>query len=125
MPKTNAKLVENEETNEVEDQKETLSQVENTEGNSAEIIDLEWDQIQPIFEFRERLVNLENYFARMCLEFEKNKANLMNQIVYGEADLYAMAQSLQKEANVNENLSYELKLPTEPGEKGFFVRKDN
>lgn len=93
--------------------------------NSTEVVEVDWEQIQPVFEFRQRLVNLENHFSSMCLQFEKNKTNLMNQIVYGQADLYAMAQNLQKELNVNENLTYELKLPATPGEKGYFLRKDN
>lgn len=96
-----------------------------TTTTSTEVVEVDWEQIQPVFEFRQRLVNLENHFSSMCLQYEKNKANLMNQIVYGQADLYAMAQNLQKELNVNENLTYELKLPATPGEKGYFLRKDN
>lgn len=103
--------------------KVTEEEVTNTGNN--EIIEVNWDKVQPVFEFRQRLVNLENHFSAMCLQFEKNKANLMNQIVYGEADLYSMAQNLQKDLNVNENLTYELKLPAKPGEKGYFLRKDN
>ena len=101
----------------------TENDVMNTDNN--EVIEVEWDKLQPVFEFRQRLINLENHFSAMCLQFEKNKANLMNQIVYGEADLYSMAQNLQKDLNVNENLTYELKLPAKPGEKGYFLRKDN
>ena len=101
----------------------TESDVTNTDNN--EIIEIDWDKLQPVFEFRQRLINLESHFSAMCLQFEKNKANLMNQIVYGEADLYSMAQNLQKDLNVNENLTYELKLPAKPGEKGYFLRKDN
>lgn len=90
-----------------------------------EIVEVEWEKIQPVFEFKQKLENLETYFSNMCLQFEKNKANLMNQIVYGETDLYTMAQTLQKDLKVSENLTYELKLPATPGEKGYFLRKDN
>ena len=61
----------------------------------------------------------------MCLQFEKEKINLMTQITYGQSDLYSMAQDLQKSKNIDESLTYELKLPTESGQKGFFVRKDD
>jgi|TARA_B100000282_G_scaffold273178_1_gene228967 hypothetical protein len=98
---------------------------ETTEPTTNEVVEVEWEKIQPVFEFRQRLVNLETHFSNMCLQFEKNKANLMNQIVYGQADLYAMAENLQKDLNVNENLTYELKLPATPGEKGYFLRKDD
>ena len=60
----------------------------------------------------------------MCLQFEKNKANVMNQITYGENDLYSMAKSLQSSMNVSSELVYELKLPSNSGEKGYFIRKD-
>lgn len=103
----------------------TITEEEASSTDNNEVIEVEWDKVQPVFEFRQRLVNLENHFSAMCLQFEKNKANLMNQIVYGEADLYSMAQNLQKDLNVNENLTYELKLPAKPGEKGYFLRKDN
>ena len=98
---------------------------ETTEPTTSEIVEVEWEKIQPVFEFRQRLVNLETHFSNMCLQFEKNKANLMNQIIYGQADLYAMAENLQKDLNVNENLTYELKLPANPGEKGYFLRKND
>jgi hypothetical protein len=92
---------------------------------NEEVVEVDWESIQPVFEFRQKLQNLETYFSSMCLQFEKNKANLMNQIVYGQSDLFTMAQDLQKSLNVSENLTYELKLPTSPGEKGYFLRKDD
>jgi len=90
-----------------------------------EIIDVAWQHVQPIFDFKQRLEEMEDYFGQMCLRFEKNKANIMSQIIYGQNDLYGMAESLQKELNIDSSITYELKLPTNPGEKGFFVRKDD
>jgi hypothetical protein len=49
----------------------------------------------------------------------------MTQIVYGQNDLYNMAQNLQKSKNIDDSLTYELKLPAAPGEKGYFLRKDD
>ncbi len=93
--------------------------------NRGEIVDIEWEDISHIFEYRKRLEDMESYFANMCLQFEKSKANLMTQITYGQNDLYMMAEQLQKSKNIDENLTYELKLPSAEGEKGFFVRKDD
>ena len=104
---------------------DTTNQKNNTPtATNNEIVEVEWQKIQPVFEFKQKLENLETYFSNMCLQFEKNKANLMNQIVYGETDLYTMAQNLQKDLNVSEGLTYELKLPATSGEKGYFLRKD-
>ena len=120
MPKKSVKLVENTENTENTENNETESAPTNNE-----IIDVEWEKVQPIFEFKQRLVEMEEYFGAMCLQFEKSKSNLMSQIMYGQNDLYTMAQSLQKEVNVDDSFTYELKLPSKFGEKGFFVRKDN
>jgi hypothetical protein len=104
---------------------ETTETAENTNtSQTGEIIEVDWENVQPVFEFKARLENLETYFSNMCLQFEKNKANLMNQIIYGQADLYSMAQKLQNSLNIDENLTYELKLPASSGEKGYFVRKE-
>ena len=92
---------------------------------SEEVIEVEWEEVQHIHEFRNKIVDLENYFSNMCLTYEKNKANLMTQIVYGQNDLYNMAQTLQKSKNIDESLTYELKLPVSAGEKGYFLRKDD
>ena len=100
-------------------------QEQNEEPKTIDVVEVEWENLQHIFEFRQKLVNMENYFANMCLQFEKNKTNMMTQITYGENDLYSMATELQKNMNVSSEISYELKLPTEPGEKGYFLRKDN
>jgi hypothetical protein len=118
----NIKLVEEQE-NEV--QQETETQTEDNGPNRGEIIDVEWEEVQGLFMFKKRLEELEAYFANMCLQYEKEKVNILNQITYGHNDMYMMAQEIQKTKNIDENLSYELKLPTAEGEKAFFVRKDN
>ena len=91
---------------------------------SHEIVEVEWADIKNIFEFKERVQEMETYFSNMCLQFEKNKANLMTQILYGQNDLYNMAQTLQKSKNIDQSITYELKLPTQSGEKGYFIRKE-
>ena len=101
-----------------------FTEAETNNTNKSEIIDVEWSDIKTIFEFKQKLEDLEGYFANMCLHFEKEKVNIMTQITYGQNDLFMMAQQLQKSMNIDENLTYELKLPQEEGQKGFFVRKD-
>jgi hypothetical protein len=100
---------------------------ENTTINpiTEEVIEVEWEEIEHIHEFKNKVADLENYFSNMCLTYEKSKANIMTQIVYGQNDLYNMAQNLQKSKNIDDNLTYELKLPASPGEKGYFLRKDD
>jgi len=127
MPrKKNVKLVEETEATTIEDQKESNSNntATSAEPNRGEIIDVEWEDVKQIFEFKNQLADMEKYFANMCLHFEKEKANIISQITYGQNDLYMMAQQLQKTMNVDSELTYELKLPATAGQKGFFLRKD-
>jgi len=121
--KKNVKLVEETTTNTQEQINTEELASQDTGPTNNEIIDIEWQHVQPIFEFKQRLEEMEDYFSQMCLRFEKNKANLMSQIIYGQNDLYGMAEGLQKELNIDNSITYELKLPTKTGEKGFFVRK--
>ena len=90
-----------------------------------EIIDIDWETIRPVYEMKNQVKQMEQYFANMCLEFEKSKANLISQITYAQNDLYIMAQTIQKSKNIDESLTYELKLPANPEEKGYFLRKDD
>lgn len=128
MPKTSTKLktVNNENIDPTNPENTNTGEqtVESENPSTSEIIDVEWERIQHIFDHKTKLEKMEEYFAQMCLQFEKNKANMMSQIMYGQNDLYSLAQALKKDMNVDENLTYELKLPVNHGEKGFFVRKD-
>lgn len=92
--------------------------------NRGEIIEVEWENVKHIYEFRQKLQDMEQYFANMCLQFEKNKTNMMSQINYGQNDLYVMAEQLQKTQNIDSSLTYELKLPANVGEKAYFLRKE-
>ena len=76
------------------------------EANRGEIIEVEWESVKHIYEFRQKLQEMENYFANMCLRFEKDKANIMSQITFGQNDLYTMAEQLQKSHNVDTCLLY-------------------
>ena len=105
-------------------EEEIVTTPETTETNRGEIIEVEWENVKHIFEFRQKLQDMEQYFANMCLQFEKNKANMISQITFGQNDLYTMAEQLQKSQNVDGNLAYELKLPVTAGEKAYFLRKE-
>ncbi len=120
MAKKNVKLVEQQE----ETTENLTEDVDTTAFVRDEIVEVEWEKLEKVFTFKEKLEGLEKYFGEMCLQFEKNKTNVLTQIMYGQHDIYNMAQEIQKDLNIDESLTYELKLPNTPGEKGFFVRKD-
>ena len=90
MPRKSNKTVKLVEDNNSDTQvEETTNENVDDSVNRGEIIDIEWEQVQPIFEFKARLEDIEAYFANMCLQFEKEKINLMTQITYGQSDLYS------------------------------------
>lgn len=111
-------------TSNTEDTTTTTDDTTTANLTTEDVIEIEWEEIEHIHDFKNKVADLENYFSNMCLTYEKSKANIMTQIVYGQNDLYNMAQSLQKSKNIDETLTYELKLPTGPGEKGYFLRKE-
>ena len=90
-----------------------------------EIIEVEWEEIEMIYNLKRQVENFEKQYAEMCLHYEKTKANMMARILKGESLLFQTAESLRNSKNVDSNCAYELKLPTSPSEKGYFLRKDN
>ena len=108
-----------EETGKVE---ETLEQADE---NSSEIIELEWSEVEQVFNLRKELSNIETHFATMCLNFEKRKSELLRTMSEYETAMYGLANQLKVEKNINPELTYELKLPQAPEEKAYFLRKDN
>ena len=91
---------------------------------SGEIIDLEWEEIQEIFALREQLNSMEAQFSRITLSYEKTKLNLISNINQAEIFIYERAKSLREHKNIDSSVSYELKLPNNPEEKGYFLRRE-
>ncbi len=107
-----------EETEKVEETTEQESE------NSSEIIELEWTEVEQIFNLRRDLTNIEAHFSTMCLNFEKRKSEILRTMSEYESAMYGLANQLKGSKNINSELTYELKLPTNPEEKAYFLRKD-
>ena len=105
-----------------------MSELENTtteETTSTEgVIELEWEEVQEIFEIRKALVGVESALSSMMLEFEKRKAAFLHRARELEASMYQAGGELRLKKQLNEELTYEVKLPSVEGEKGYFIRKD-
>ena len=91
---------------------------------TEEIIDLEWEELEDIFQARQILSETEQKLAAMCLQWERTKISYLAQISNIEQAMNAGAQDLLVDKNVDQSLTYELKLPASPGEKGYFLRRD-
>ena len=106
-----------------------MSELENTtteETTSEEgVIELEWEEVREIFEIRKALVGVESTLSSMMLEFEKRKAAFLHRARELEASMYQAGGDLRLKKQLNEELTYEVKLPSTEGEKGYFIRKDS
>ena len=107
-----------------EEQDKTEEVLEQETTNSSEIIELEWEEVEGIFSMRENLTNLEAHFSTMCLNFERRKTELLRTMSEYENTMYSLANQLKGHKNINPELTYELKLPQNPEEKAYFLRKD-
>ena len=138
MPKQNKKVVEFDNTKnttpvvEVEAEEVTnTTENTNTETNtntsntgSKEIVDLEWEEIKNIFSAREQLVKMEDHLGSLFIQFEKSRHEISSRINYIESMIYKMADDLKTHKNIDESLTYELKLPSNPEEKGYFLLRE-
>ena len=103
---------------------EVVSLDEAQEKNRDEVVELSWEEVKPIVILRSNLQHTERELASMMVAYEKRKLQLLDQISTLEEALMERATALQDSKNIDETLTYELKLPLEADEKGYFIRKD-
>lgn len=114
--------MDNTETNVTEQVQEEESQRE--EVRQDEIIELEWETVKEVFELKNSLNEVEEYFAQFLLQHEKSKQSLLRRMNTIESALYDSARAMRDDKGVSRDLTYELKLPQSSGEKGYLLRKE-
>jgi len=98
--------------------------VSEEESSSKDIVEIGWEDLEELFSLKQNLHNMEDYYANLSLTFEKNKAAILGRIFQAESALFSMAEELKNQQNLDESLTYELKLPNKPNDKGYFVKRD-
>jgi hypothetical protein len=58
------------------------------------------------------------------LHAERRKRRLLAEVDNIERAMYESATAIRNDFSLNSEWTYEFKLPTEEGEKGYFVRKE-
>ena len=91
------------------EQKKVNEALEQETENSSEIIELEWPEVEQIFNLREDLTNIETHFSTMCLNFEKRKSEILRTMSEYENAMYTLANQLKGSKNKNPELTNELK----------------
>ena len=104
---------------------EELAQETQEEQEAPEVVEFSWDEAQEVLALREELYRTQQTFSNFLFETEKRKTALMSRFEMVEKEMYMSAQALQQKHNISSEYTYEIKLPTKEGEKGYFVRKDD
>lgn len=91
---------------------------------TQEIVEVEYEELEEILLLRQNVQNLEINFAKFLVQSEKKKLSLLDNLNQAEAITFQKAKQLQESKNIDPTLTYELKLPDQKGEKGYFIRKD-
>ena len=95
------------------------------EPGTSDVIEIEWEQVSEIYETRATLIQTEQYLSSILLQHEKRKAQVLEEVMRLESNLYARASSLREGMSLDQSLAYELKLPQREGEKAYFLRKED
>lgn len=104
-------------------QVEELS-TQNEETAVNDVIELSWDEVSRIISIRSALQRSEAELANMILAYEKRKLQMLDQISQLEETMMSDAKELQASKELDQDSTYELKLPSKEGEKGYFIRKE-
>ena len=91
--------------------------------NNSEVVEVEWEHVASLFEKNARIAQLEEALSNMMLQFEKRKLSFLDNIVQSQNSLYEEASEVRNSLEIPQDEAYELKLPSAPGEKGYFIRK--
>lgn len=100
------------------------NKTENESAPSQEVVEIEWEEVKELVSIRAALSQTENEFAGFLLQVEKRKALLLAKVDQLETGLYQLGTELRNSKEIDPDHTYELKLPTQPGEKGYFIRKE-
>ena len=98
--------------------------VESEERSTNDVVELSWDEVSRIISIRSALQRSEAELANMILTYEKRKLQMLDQISQLEETMMSDAKALQTSKELDQEATYELKLPTKEGEKGYFIRKE-
>ena len=102
---------------------EETEEVEQSKKNPG-VVELEWSEVESIVLGQSRLTQLDQELAMLLVKTEKTKLELINNQNQLRHIIFEQAARLKDEKGIDPELTYELKLPVEQGEKGYFIKND-
>ena len=91
---------------------------------TQEVVEVEWEDVKEILSVRAAFMQTETYLSRLLLDTEIQKSKLLDRLNQLEIGMYELGAQLKSEKGIDDDLTYELKLPASEGEKGYFIRKE-
>jgi len=98
--------------------------VEEPQNQNSEVVEVPWESLQDTYQLREALKETQAYLSDFLLQSERRKRRLLAELDNIERAMYESASAIRDDFALNAEWTYEFKLPTEEGEKGYFVRKE-
>ena len=91
---------------------------------SQEVVEVSWEEVQPVYRLREALRGAQQFASNLLMEQEKQRRRVFDNIDGMEKSMYEAAAVLKEELSLHPEWVYEFKLPANPGEKAYFIRKE-
>tara|TARA_B100001094_G_scaffold278259_1_gene287604 strand:+ start:196 stop:567 length:372 start_codon:yes stop_codon:yes gene_type:complete len=104
------------------DEKSTATK-EPQDEDFQEVVEVQWEDLEELLRARQGFSDNQSLLTDMFLTYEKRKQNLLSNLAQLEVQMNDIARGLQEKHDLNLAWTYELKLPTQLGEKGYFIRK--
>ena len=98
--------------------------LEEPENENPEVVEVPWEKLQQTFEMREALRETQTYVSDFLLQTERRKIRFLSEIENIERAMYDSATAIRNDCALNPEWTYEFKLPSKEGEKGYFIRKE-
>ena len=109
---------------EVQQEPEVQEEQEAATPSEEGVVEVSWEDIQPVIEVRTDFEKLREEFSHRLLSFERMKERTLDTLNKMEEHMYRVATELRHANGIPDGVQYELKLPTNEGEKAYFIRKD-
>ena len=93
------------------------------EVTAPEVVEIPWEEVRAIFEGQIEANKINRHLGNFLVDVEKRKLEILSTIEDIRSKMMQQAIRLQEEKKMDPTLTYELKMPTQPGESGFFVKK--
>ena len=107
-----------------EDPPQPASGIPSAASIAQEVVEVSWGEVEGVYRMREALKGAQQFASNLLMEQERQRRRVFSNIESMEKAMYESAGQLKDELSLNPEWVYEFKLPASPGEKAYFIRKE-